>query len=152
MSKILHALLCVWCCTAAALAPAFASEEDYVVTRGDQLKRPPPPRPACVPLLDLTQIQEKKVDSPRSVTIMKDLHLCTQTLQNLKEGAPKAQEILTSLYARAATNADLVSHIPKYRNAYRRLATSTLLRMLAEPHISFPIKLGPTPCDKVYCA
>jgi|GEM_PF-3800536 len=151
MSKMLHALFCVWCCSTAALAPAFASEEDYAVTRGDQLKRPPPPRPACVPLLNLTQIQKKKVDSPRSIAIMEDLHLCTQTLQNLKTGAPQAQEMLTSLYARATTNANLVSHTPKYRNAYQRLATSTLLRMLAEPHVSFPITLGATPCDKVYC-
>ncbi|MBA4117463.1 MAG: hypothetical protein C0514_01010 [Candidatus Puniceispirillum sp.] len=152
MSQIFHVFFCLWFCAAAAFSPAFASADEYDTVWGRVRSKQVHVRPDDVPPLPLDTLIKRSVDSARTMRLLDNVRACKGVLEDLNWQDPNALEILKPLYEHVARMVGETRELKRYQSLYKRLATQTLLRLLSEPHVTFPITLNAMERTESCCA
>lgn len=145
-------LFCMYLCTTLCIAPAFASAEEYDVVWGRVRSKQVHVRPEDVPPLPLDTLIKRSVDSARTVRLLDNVRGCKGVLEGLNWQDPNALQTLKPLYEHVARMVGETREFKRYQSLYKRLATQTLLRLLSEPHVTFPITLNAMERTESCCA
>lgn len=136
-------------CTAlfASLASSslFASTEEsdssFMIwgRRGTKVE---PARPTNVPPLVLADLVHRDVDSPRTLKAASDLKACKDAFAAIAWRCEDPLPRLQALYTSTAQGIGNTWETKYYHLEFKRLAVRVLLRLMADPQVTFPVRLG----------
>lgn len=155
MALFYRFILCTALLANLASSAIFASSEEIdssFMIWGRRGTKAVPARPANVPPLALADLEKRDVDSPRTLKAASDLRACKDAFAAIMWHDKDSLAALQVLYASTTKGIGDTWGTKLYHLEFKRLTVRVLLRLLADPYITFPVPLCGYERTQLCCA